>query len=82
MRPPALRHNKHEFGQQQFLAEIFVRKFSVLEKLLYRIEILAGIEIAESEFADRRQRPLFHAAEEIDEVPIEIVYRFLLLNAY
>ena len=45
----------------------------MLKKFLYGIEVLTGVEIAESKLTDRRHRPFLHTAEEVYKIPIEIV---------
>ena len=45
----------------------------MLEEPSDNVKIISGVEITEAKLADDRHRSCFHAAEQIDQIAVEVV---------
>ena len=52
----------------------------MLEESSDNIKIISGVEIAKAELADNRHRSDLHASEQIDQIAVNIVIYFKVVN--
>lgn len=67
---------QHDFRQLQLLDQVGIVELLIVKKSADGIKVITGIERTEAEFADGCHRPCFHAAEQISQIPVEIVIHF------
>ena len=64
----------HQGCEGEFFGEIFVCEPSIrVKEFLNCIEILTGVEVAESDLSDGRHRPILHAPKKVYEVTVKVV---------
>ena len=67
---------EQDLSQLHFLLQVVIGDLTLGEKLVQDIEIIPRIQGQEAQFRQQRQGPVFHAAEQVGQIAVEVVIDF------